>query len=269
MNSAAYSDETKEPVEKSKDEELQELAVQVQNPVSDLVQFGFTNSTLFGSGPKNSNINIFNLLASTTRKFGQWALLNRLTVPIVYLPENVPDAPSGDSGRSVGLGDIEYTAFIARDESQRFFKTIGGIGPTIVFKTATDDRMGLGKWLIGPTLAIVRMPAPWVHGVVVRNLWSFAGNSDRLNVNLFLIQPFVNYNFSNGWYLTSTPGITANWKADDRNRWTVPLGGGVGKVMFRGDKHPINVKLQSFYFIEKPDGAPDWSLQIQFRILFP
>ena len=90
MNSAAYSDETKEPVEKSKDEELQELAVQVQNPVSDLVQFGFTNSTLFGSGPKNSNINIFNLLASTTRKFGQWALLNRLTaLSVVELPIDV------------------------------------------------------------------------------------------------------------------------------------------------------------------------------------
>lgn len=269
MNNVAYSDETKEQEKKSKNEEMKALAVQVQNPVSDLVQFGFTNTTLFGSGPANSNINAFNLLASTTRKFGQWALLNRLVVPIFYLPESVPDAPSGDSGKSVGLGDIEYTAFFARDESKRFFKTIGGIGPTIVFKTATDDRMGLGKWLIGPTLAIVRMPDPWVHGVVVRNLWSFAGDSDRLKVNLFLIQPFVNYNFTNGWYLTSTPGITANWKADSRNRWLVPIGGGVGKVMFRGDRHPVNVKLQSFYFIEKPDGGPDWSLQIQFRILFP
>jgi len=269
LNSVAHSDETKEQVQKSKNEKLQELALQVQNPVSDLVQFGFTNTILFGSGPANSNINAFNLLASTTRKFGQWALLNRLIVPIFYLPESVPDAPSGDSGRSVGMGDIEYTAFFARDESKQVFKTIGGIGPTIVFKTATDDRMGLGKWLIGPTLAIVRMPDPWVHGVVVRNLWSFAGDSDRLKVNLFLIQPFVNYNFSNGWYLTSTPGITANWKADSRNRWTVPIGGGVGKVMLRGERHPINVKLQSFYFIEKPDFGPDWSLQIQFRILFP
>lgn len=263
------SEEKAEQAKQTKKEKLKELAIQVQNPVSDLIRLGFTNIMPFGSGPNNSRINVFNLNISTTRKFGQWAILNRLIVPLVYLPASVSDAPSGDSGKSFGLGDIEYTAFFARDESKRRLKSIGGIGPTLIFRSATDDRMGLGKWSIGPTLAIVRMPDPWVHGVVLRNLWSFAGDSDRPNVNLFVIQPFVNYNFSNGWYLTSTPGIFANWKADGRNRWTVPIGGGIGKVMFRGESHPINLKLQSFYFLEKPDNAPDWSLNIEFRILFP
>ncbi len=254
---------------KTKKEKLKELAIEVQNPVSDLVRFGFTNTLAFGSGPTNSNINVLNLNANTTRKFGPWAILNRLVVPLLYLPESVPDAPSGDSGKSFGLGDIEYTAFFARDESKRVLKSIGGIGPTFIFRTATDDRMGLGKWSIGPTVAIVRMPDPWVHGVVLRNLWSFAGDSDRPKVNLFFVQPFVNYNFANGWYLTSTPGIIANWEAEHRNRWTVPIGGGIGKVIFRGEKHPVNLKLQSFYFLEKPDNAPDWSLNVEFRILFP
>jgi len=263
------NEEKAEQDKQTKKEKIKELAIQVQNPVSDLVRFGFTNVMAFGAAPNNSNINIFNLNASTTRKFGQWAILNRLVVPLVYLPASVPDALSGDSGKSFGLGDIEYTAFFARDESKRALKSIGGIGPTFIFPTATDDRMGLGKWSIGPTLALVRMPDPWVHGVVLRNLWSFAGDSDRLKVNVFVIRPFVNYNFDNGWYLTSTPGIFANWEADGRNRWTVPIGGGIGKVMFRGERHPVDLKLQSFYFIEKPDNAPDWSLNIEFRILFP
>jgi len=254
---------------KNKQETIKELAIQVQNPVSDLVRFGFTNTIAFGSGPTNSNINVLNLNANTTRQFGQWSLLNRLNVPLLYLPESVPDAPSGDSGRSFGLGDIEYTAFLARDESKRVLKSIGGIGPTIIFKSATDDRMGLGKWSIGPTMAIARMQYPWVHGVLLRNIWSFAGDSDRPKVNFFLIQPFVNYNFTSGWYLTSTPGIIANWEADSRNRWTVPIGGGIGKLLFRGDKHPVNLRLQSFYFLEKPDIGPDWSLNFEFRILFP
>jgi len=254
---------------KNKQEKIKELAIQVQNPISDLVRFGFTNFLEFGSGPTNSNINIFNLNASTTRQFGQWSLLNRLVVPLLYLPESVPDASSGDSGRSFGLGDIEYTAFLVRDESKRVLKSIVGIGPTIIFKSATDDRMGLGKWSVGPSMAIARMQYPWVHGVVLRNIWSFAGDSDRPKVNFFLIQPFVNYNFTNGWYLTSTPGIIANWEADSRDQWTVPIGGGIGKLLFRGDKHPVNLKLQSFYFLEKPDIGPDWSLNFEFRILFP
>ena len=41
---------------------------------------------------------------------------------------------------------------------------------------------------------------------------------------------FVNYNFAEGWYATTSPNITANWKAANNNRWTVPLGGGFGKI---------------------------------------
>jgi hypothetical protein len=248
-------------------QEIKKLAEEVQNPVSDLVRAGFTNGTSFGAGANNHLFNVFAFEASTTRRFGDWALLNRLTIPLPYLPAS---AIEDKTGSMTGLGDIEYTGFFARDESKRRFKLIGGIGPTFILNTATDDRLGLGKWSVGPTLAIVSIPDPWVMGAIVRNLWSFAGDDQRRKVNLFSIQPFVNYNFSNGWYLTSTPGITANWEAEERrNRWTVPIGGGVGKVMFRGEKRPINIKLQGFYFLEKSDLAPDWTLQVQFQILFP
>ena len=98
--------EKAEQASKTKKEKIRELAIEVQNPVSDLIQFGFTNIMPFGAGPNNSHINIFNLNASTTRKFGQWAILNRLVVPLVYLPASVPDAPSGDSGKSFGLAQM-------------------------------------------------------------------------------------------------------------------------------------------------------------------
>jgi len=248
-------------------EENKKLVEAVQNPVSDLVRVGFANGTFFGAGANDHLLNVFNLQASTTRRFGDWALLNRLNIPLPYLPAS---AIEDKTGSLAGLGDIEYTGFLVRDESKRLFKLIGGLGPTFILNTATDDHLGLGKWSVGPTLAVVSIPIPWVVGVVVRNLWSFAGDKQRRKVNLFSVQPFLNYNFRNGWYLTSTPGITANWKAEDkRNRWTVPIGGGVGKVMFRGEKQPINISLQGFYFLEKPDLAPDWTLQLRFQILFP
>ncbi|MDR4493977.1 MAG: neuromedin U [Nitrospirales bacterium] len=248
-------------------QEVKKLAEEVQNPVSDLVRVGFLNNAFFGAGANNHLFNNFNLQTSTTRRFGNWALLNRLNVPIIYLPAT---AFEDKTGSLTGIGDIEYTGFLARDESKRRFKLIGGIGPTFILNTATDDRLGSGKWSVGPTLAVVSIPDPWVVGAIIRNLWSVAGDDHRLEVNLFLIEPFVNFNFSNGWYLTSTPPITANWEAEDkRNRWTVPIGGGVGKVIFRGEKRPINLKLQGFYFLEKPDRAPDWLLQLQFQILFP
>lgn len=248
-------------------EEIKQLAEEVQNPVSDLVRVGFTNATFFGAGFNNHLFNNFQLEASTTRRFGDWALLNRLTIPIPYFPAT---AFEDKTGSLAGLGNIQYTGFFARDESKRRFKLIGGVGPTFVLNTATDNRLGSGKWSVGPSLAIVNVPDPWVIGVVASNLWSFAGDNQRLKVNLLSVKPFLNYNFPNGWYLTSTPSITADWEAEDRrNRWTVPIGGGVGKVMFRGEKHPININVQGFYFLEKTDRAPDWTLQMQFQLLFP
>ena len=51
MNSGLHAADTEEHGHKTKNEELKELAMDVQNPVSDLWRFGFTNNTLFGRGP--------------------------------------------------------------------------------------------------------------------------------------------------------------------------------------------------------------------------
>jgi hypothetical protein len=51
---------------------------------------------------------------------------------------------------------------------------------------------------------------------LINNLWSFAGDEDRPNVNAMRLQPFFNYNLPEGWYLTTSPIITANWEADSK-----------------------------------------------------
>ena len=108
----------------------------------------------------------------------------------------------------------------------------------------------------------------WVIGGLVNNLWSFSGDSDREDVNQFLFQYFINYNMAEGWYLTSSPAITANWEAESDNQWTVPFGGGLGKI-FRIGKQPMNAQLQAFYNVEVPEEGPDWTLRFQLQFLFP
>jgi hypothetical protein len=108
-----------------------------------------------------------------------------------------------------------------------------------------------------------------VTGVLINNLWSFAGNEDRPNVNAMTLQPFFNYNLPEGWYLTTSPLITANWEADSNNRWTLPIGGDVGRVFKIGDQ-PVNAQVTAYYNVETPDDTgANWQLRAQFTFLFP
>ena len=62
--------------------------------------------------------------------------------------------------------------------------------------------------------------------------------------------------FPKGWYLTSARIISPNCEADSDNTWTIPFGGGIGKLFTIG-KQPINIQLSAYYNVEKPEFGPD------------
>jgi hypothetical protein len=145
--------------------------------------------------------------------------------------------------------------------------------------TASDRLLGSGNWSAGPAAVALTMQGHWVFGAPMNNQWSFAGWGER-KVNAMLLQWFVNYNLPDGWYLTTAPIVTANWKADKAGDvWTVPLGGGVGKL-FRLEqilpleghpiaKLPINTQLAAYGNVVKPEFGPEWQLRFQVQFLFP
>ena len=81
-------------------------------------------------------------------------------------------------------------------------------------------------------------------------------------------QPFVNYNMKDGWYLSSSPTITSNWSAESSQQWTIPIGGGVGRVFHIG-KQPVNASLRAYHNLQSPRSGSDWQLQFQIQFLFP
>ncbi len=83
-----------------------------------------------------------------------------------------------------------------------------------------------------------------------------------------MIQPFLNYNLDGGWYLMTSPIVIANWYQKGGNVWTVPLGGGVGKLTKFG-KQPVNINLQVYYNVARPENASDWSIRFNVQFLFP
>ena len=102
----------------------------------------------------------------------------------------------------------------------------------------------------------------------LQNIWSFTGSSDDPDVNKLTFQYFINYNISNGWYLTMTPTITTDWEKPGGNQWTVPVGGGIGKL-HRFGKLPVDFKLQAYTNVEKPEGGAEWSTMFAVKFLFP
>lgn len=243
-------------------DDTQELAKQAQNPIANLISVPFQNNSDFNYGPRERTQNVLNFQPVIPIKLNErWNLITRTIVPIVH----EPSLAKGDSSDN-GIGDINPTFFFATELSKDF---LVGFGPTASLPTASDDELGTGKWSAGPAAVAVWTPGKWVVGALINNQWSFAGDSDRDSVNAMLIQPFVNYNIADGWYLTSSPIATANWEADeDKDVWTVPVGGGFGRL-FRVDKLPINASVQAFDNVEKPEFGADWTLRLQVQFLFP
>jgi hypothetical protein len=236
------------------------LAKQAQNPIASLISLPFQSNTNFGVGPNDATQEVLNIQPVVPFKLSNdWNLITRTILPVIYQP-GIP----GLFDDTFGLGDLNPTLFF----SPTGFGLTWGIGPTFLLPTATSDFLGSGKWGAGPAAVVVDTTGPWVFGALVSNVWSFAGDSQRMDVNQFLLQPFVNYNLANGWYLTSSPVITANWEAPSDQRWTVPIGGGFGKI-FRIGSQPMNASLQGYGYAVTPDSGPDWTIRFQIQLLFP
>lgn len=238
----------------------EDLARQSQNPIANLISVPFQNNTNFGMGLYDRTGNILNIQpVIPTNISDDWILINRTIIPVAYQPELAPGVDS-----AFGLGDIFYQGFFSPKNSGSF---TWGIGPAIMVPTATDEVLGTGQWSIGPAAVGLVTSGPIVAGALVNNVWSIAGDSDRPDVSLLTLQPFFNYNFSGGWYVNTSPIITANWMAEGE-QWTIPIGGGFGRV-FNIDRQPVNMSIGVYWNAVHPEGAADWTLRTQLTLLFP
>lgn len=239
----------------------EDLAKETQNPVSDLISVPFESNFNFGVGPNDDLQYILYVQPVVPFRLSKdWNLITRTIIPLIDQPELGPGV-----GDVFGLGDIQLSQFLSPAKSGAL---IWGIGPIVQFPTATDDALGSDKWSAGPTAAALTIRGPWVAGALVNHLWSFAGDDDRADVNQTLIQPIVNYNLPGGWFLSSVPYITANWEKDGDDRWTVPIGIGVGKV-HRFGTQPVSLQLTPYYNVVRPDDAAEWTLRFRINLLFP
>ena len=249
-----------------------DLIQKTQNPLSKIISVPFQYNLGFNAGTENDKVSTLFFQPAFPTTIGNWIIINRIIIPILSVPgltgglDVLPQGgPEGnDISRTTGLGDINYSVYFTPAKIG-FLKW--GVGPTINFPTAADNRLGSGKWSVGPTAIILIQPGRWTLDLIIRQLWSFAGDKDRINVNQMLLQPVIVYNLPDNWFVSSAPNITINWDFPEGNKLSLPLGAGISKLFVAGA--PMIASVRAYYYVEKPVTGPEWELQLQLNVIIP
>jgi hypothetical protein len=235
------------------------LAKETQNPVSSLTSIPLQFN--FNTGGDLEDRTFFNFNFQPVIPFSlneRWSVIARTIVPINSFP-------GPETTRFSGVGDIQMQLFFSPAKPGGI---TWGLGPMVSFPTATASPAETGTWAVGPAAVVVKMTGPFVLGGLISQLWPIADAGDDVEMDLFTLQPFVNYNFGHGWALSFAPIITANWNASDGNEWTVPLGIGITRTTVFNHR-PMNLGLQYYFNVEHPDGAAGQQLRFVVSLLYP
>jgi hypothetical protein len=245
-------------------EDATALAKKLQNPIGNLYNFPFQNNINFNTGPHDGTQDILNIQPVIPIHLNaDWNVITRTILPLVWQPSLQPAQTV-----PFGTGPTTFSAFLSPHDPINGW--LWGVGPVIQVPTISNKTLGSPVWGGGPTGVLVYMKGPWVAGALVNNVWSFGGTSGRggTSYNMFLTQPFVNYNFGGGWYVGTSPIITANWLATGNNAWTLPIGANVGRVVKIGGKLPVNFSLGVYDNALRPQYGSTWQLRTQVTIIF-
>jgi len=240
-----------------------ELAKQSQNPIADLISVPIENNANFNAGPDDKVLNVTNIKPVIPMELNaEFNLINRVILPIISQPG--VDGTSID--RKNGLGDTTYQGFIS-PKKPTASGWIWGAGPQVQLPTHTDSRLGNDRVAAGPAFVALKMPGKAVYGTLLSQVWDVTNSGDK-RISFLTWQPFYNYNFGGGWYVNTSPVITANFEADGSDQWTVPLGGGIGRVVRLGTQ-AINFRAAAYGNVVKPKNGPDYNIQLSATLLFP
>jgi len=239
-----------------------ELAKLAQNPIGNLISIPFQENLYVNTGPLSGPYNVLNIQPVIPVSVNSdWNIITRTILPVESLPSLAPD-----QSKTGGIGDVQFSAFLSPANPGEW---IWGVGAITQLPTHSNQLLGNDNTGFGPTFVLLHLAhgSPWVVGLLVNNVWS-SNNSTAPSYNNGLVEPFINYNLEKGLYLTTAPEMTVNWEAKGQNQWTVPMGGGVGKIFHFG-RLPVNTQLSAYYNVARPDFAPNWLFRLQVQLMFP
>lgn len=239
---------------------IDDIARKLQDPGAAMVSVPFQYNYLGGAGPNGGYDNQQLKLQPVIPFVGKNGKF--LLRPILPLQWN--DFPQDKHG----LGDLFVQGYYIPTHQGEERATEIGFGAATMLDTAEHDSLGTGKYSVGPAFIVVHKRGKWTVGALGNHLWSVGGDDERDDVVLTNLQPFVAYSLGNGWALNSTSEMSYNWKEDSGQRWTIPLGGTVSKVVPFGHM-PVSFAVGAFYNVERPEVTNRWTVRLIVTLAFP
>jgi len=236
-----------------------ELLKKLSNPVSSLISVPFQNNFDFGGGPSDDGFRYtMNFQPVVPISISEnWNVIIRTILPFIHQSDVV------NNGTQSGLGDTTQSFFLS--PKKPWNGMVLGVGPALLYPSATDDLLGSGKVGAGPTVVALTQQHGLTVGILANHIWSFAGEGGRADVNQTFLQPFLSYNTKTKTTFTLNTESTYNW---ENSEWTVPLNLMVAQLVRIG-KMPVSFQIGGRYYADKPSGGPDWGLRFAVTLLFP
>lgn len=239
-----------------------EVAKQLSNPIASLtsvpLQFNSESGWGLNGDGHRSRLNVQPVIPFDLGE--DWNLISRTIVPLIDQDEMVPG-----TGAHSGVGDALQSLFFSPEELTASGWTWGA-GPVFLLPTASDEVLGGEKWGAGPTaVALKQTSSGWTFGGLANHVWSFAGDAERRDVNATFLQPFVSKRVARGRTVSANLESTYDWEGSG---WTIPLNVSLTQILPVGSQL-ISVQAGGAWYIEAPQGAPEWGVRFTLTFLFP
>lgn len=193
-----------------------------------------------------------------------WTLFTR---PVLTLFNSTPYvAPAGDGKRTTTFGDM-VLAFALAPRPMLNGRLMVAAGPTFIFPSATDNRVGQQTWQLGPDVGIVWLGKHFIAYAFPQQWFKIGGTGAKTN-QLNMLGDFT-YFLKNGWNIGTEPNILVNWQAASGHQVTLPIGPQIGKMCKCGHT-PTLIQLQfEYYPVHPSDYGPKWNIQLQITPTVP
>jgi hypothetical protein len=248
-----------------------ELARKLANPIANLITVPIVTNYDEGYGTGDGHRVVTNVQPLIPIELNKdWLLLSRTIIPIVWDQNNI--SPFGPSGSQSGFGDISESVWFSPSQSTPV-GSLGnftwGAGAVALLPTGNaDPLLGTGKWGFGPTAIGLFVKGGWTYGALTNHIWDVAGKSNRADVSLTLVQPWIAYTTKNAVTLALEAESTYDWTT---NEWSVPINATLSKLMTIG-KQAVSFEVGLRYWADNPAGAPrpdDLGYRFNVTFLFP